>query len=392
MDFEPLRIGIIGKGDARVGAHQSPWGFDVRVDVNGLLEIEATVHAPMQAMDDVVSVFGAESAQHDAALAEQSIGSGFAEVEKFCARADETAAFGVWGDAGGNEQFVRDNAGDIRHAVAVGVLEEDDAIISGRGTKLRRIPFHHGPEIVRIDLWIGVGSGHPQSPVGIPAHADRFFQKWIFSVAGHFQARVHGEIWAWQRWNDGQFGFAWRFGGQGAGLTCGDGDDIGLGFVDEWVELGDFYGVASLFAFPEAEDVRIISGAAAVKKEGVFPQDGLTEKLLRWGFGVPCGGFRLPAQLGGHAGAEGAKPLWGQVDAVVCALREIDACGLFPFTADERGLFFRGELFDHFFVLGQQGVVPGGVGQARPGAAHVFVSNRSDKNKTHAPAGAGLFD
>src|SRR5213075_458580 len=39
------------------------WGFDVAVNVNRLVEVEAAVWSPAECVDDVVRVFGAEAAQ-----------------------------------------------------------------------------------------------------------------------------------------------------------------------------------------------------------------------------------------------------------------------------------------------------------------------------------------
>ena len=92
VDFQTLGVWIISKSHAAVCPHQAPWGFDVRVDVNRLLKIEPTINAPMEAMDNVMRVLGAESTEHDAALAEQTIRAGLAELKQFRAGAHKASA------------------------------------------------------------------------------------------------------------------------------------------------------------------------------------------------------------------------------------------------------------------------------------------------------------
>ena len=62
MDFQALALRVVGEGRTRVRADQAPRGFDVRVDVDGLVEVQATIDAPVKGVDDVLGVFGAEAA------------------------------------------------------------------------------------------------------------------------------------------------------------------------------------------------------------------------------------------------------------------------------------------------------------------------------------------
>ena len=68
MHLEAFALGVVGEGRPRVRTNQAPRGFDVRVDINGLVEVEATIDAPVEGMDDVVGVLGAKSAEDNATI------------------------------------------------------------------------------------------------------------------------------------------------------------------------------------------------------------------------------------------------------------------------------------------------------------------------------------
>ena len=103
VHLEALALGVISEGHARVRADQAPRGFDMRVDVDCLVEVQPTIDAPVERVDDVVRVFGTEAAEDDATVAEEAVGVGLGEVQQFGAGADEAAASVVRGDAGRDE-------------------------------------------------------------------------------------------------------------------------------------------------------------------------------------------------------------------------------------------------------------------------------------------------
>jgi hypothetical protein len=76
-------------------------------------------------------VLGAEAAEHDTTIGEDAVGVGLGEVQEFGAGADEDAAEVVRSDAGGDQETVGDDAGDVGDAIAVGVFEEDDLVVAG---------------------------------------------------------------------------------------------------------------------------------------------------------------------------------------------------------------------------------------------------------------------
>ena len=45
---------------AGIEALDSPWGFNVAMDVDGLVHVEQSLGPPAQGVEDVVCVFGAE--------------------------------------------------------------------------------------------------------------------------------------------------------------------------------------------------------------------------------------------------------------------------------------------------------------------------------------------
>ena len=79
------------------------------------------------------------------------------------------------------------------------------------------------------------------------------------------------------------------------------------------------------------------------------------------------------------------------MDAVVRALGEVDARFL-PFPADEGGLPLGRQLAQHLLILGEQGVVLGGVRQAGARGAQVLVLDRADEHEAHLTLRAGLDD
>src|SRR5207253_1860479 len=65
-DLELLGLGAVGPGAAGREAARTPWGLDVRVNVNALIEIEYSVLPPAESVDDVVRILGAETGEDDA--------------------------------------------------------------------------------------------------------------------------------------------------------------------------------------------------------------------------------------------------------------------------------------------------------------------------------------
>ena len=81
VDFEALGVRVVGESHAGIGAHEAPRGLEVRVNVDRLVEVETAIDAPVERVDDVVGVFGAEAAQHDASFGEDTVGVRVREVE-----------------------------------------------------------------------------------------------------------------------------------------------------------------------------------------------------------------------------------------------------------------------------------------------------------------------
>ena len=91
LELARLRDGTARSRPRRVGADAygvSTW----RVNIDGLIEVEAAILAPAEGVNDVVCVFGAEAGEHDAALVGLAVAVGVGEVEQFGAVGDVRAA------------------------------------------------------------------------------------------------------------------------------------------------------------------------------------------------------------------------------------------------------------------------------------------------------------
>ena len=185
VDFETFGVRVIGESYARVGADEAPRGLEVRVDVDRLVEVETAIDAPMQRVDDVVGIFGAEAAQDDATFREHAVIVGLREVEELGAGADVDAAEVIRRDAGRDEQTVRDDTGDVGHAVTVRVFQEDDLVVAGGRTELGGVAGHLRREVLGIDLRVGVGSRDPEAAGGVPVHMDGLFEQRILGEERH---------------------------------------------------------------------------------------------------------------------------------------------------------------------------------------------------------------
>ena len=124
-----------------------------------------------------------------------------------------------------------------------------------------------------------------------------------------------------------------------------------------------------------------------MEKERVLAQDRLPQRALLGRFRIPLGRIRFPTELHCEALTQRLKSAGVQVDAVVRAMRQINACRLLPFTAYKGRLLFSGKLLHHFFILSKQGIVLRRIRQARPLGTHVFMLDRAEKNKAHLTLG-----
>ena len=194
VDFEAFGVRVVGEGDAGVGAHEAPRSLEVRVDVDRLVEIETAIDTPMQRVDDVVGVFGAEAAQHDATIGEYAVGVRVREVEKFGAGANVNAAEVIRRNAGRDEQSVGDDTRDVGDAIAVRVFQEDDLVVAGGRTELRGITGHLCGEVLRVHLRVGVGGRDPEAAGGIPVHVYRLLEERVLGEERDAQAVGHLEL------------------------------------------------------------------------------------------------------------------------------------------------------------------------------------------------------
>ena len=132
--------------------------FDAGVDVMALGEPEFTTEAPVDAVDHLVGVGGAEATEDDALGVGFVIAVGVFEVEEFGALGDVEATVAEF-DAAGHEEAFDELVKLVGFAVAVGVLADEDVVVG----------FFAG-----FDLGVADGAGDPEAAAFVPAHLDGF--------------------------------------------------------------------------------------------------------------------------------------------------------------------------------------------------------------------------
>src|SRR5262249_13314165 len=135
--------------------------FDVRVNVNRLVDVQAAVRAPAKGVDNVMRVLGAEAGENDPRLVGFFAGLARGQVDELGAVGDIGAAVAGF-DAGGDQQAVRENGRLVGLAVAVGVFEDDDLVVG---------------DLARLDLRVDLAGGNPQPALGVEVHLDRLGQQ-----------------------------------------------------------------------------------------------------------------------------------------------------------------------------------------------------------------------
>ena len=81
IDVKLHRLGPESPGAAAQQAFGAPGRFDMAVNVNALIEIQAAIRPPAEGMDDVVRVFGAEAGEHDPPLVGLARAGGVLEMK-----------------------------------------------------------------------------------------------------------------------------------------------------------------------------------------------------------------------------------------------------------------------------------------------------------------------
>src|SRR6185437_12980793 len=81
IDFDLPGLRVIAPGAAALQAALAPGRFDIAVDVNALVEIDTTIRPPVEGMDDVMRIFGAEARQDDAPLIRMQAAGGVLQME-----------------------------------------------------------------------------------------------------------------------------------------------------------------------------------------------------------------------------------------------------------------------------------------------------------------------
>lgn len=157
-DFEFQGVGAETPDPAAIKMTRAPGGFDVRVDINRLIEVDISGGAVAEGVENVVSVLGAEAREDDFARVCDVVSVGVLHIKKFGGVGD-IGAVSSGENSGGDEQAVGEDGGFIGAAVAVGVLENDNFVIG---------------DFARFELGIDAAGGDPQAASGVPVRLDRF--------------------------------------------------------------------------------------------------------------------------------------------------------------------------------------------------------------------------
>ena len=80
------------------------------------------------------------------------------------------------------------------------------------------------------------------------------------------------------------------------------------------------------------------------------------------------------------------------MNAVVRALRQINACRLLPFTPHKGRLLLRCELLHHLFILHEQSIVLRRIRQAGPCRTQILMLDRPHEHEAHFAIGTRRRD
>src|ERR1051326_272404 len=103
-------------------------GFDVTVNVDGLVEIKLAIGPPMQCMHQMMCVFSAEAGEHDAFLVSLAITVSIFEIQKFSALPYINSTI-ARSHTCGNEQAIREYGRFFCSTAAVGVFKDKDFVV-----------------------------------------------------------------------------------------------------------------------------------------------------------------------------------------------------------------------------------------------------------------------
>ncbi len=142
------------------------------VDVDRLVHVEHPIGPAAQGVEQVVRVFGAEPAQHHLAEVGLAIAVGVLEVQQL-GRVGDIDATVSRQHTGRDQQVVGKHRRFLGHAVAVGVLEDDDLVVRA---------------LAWLNVRIEPAAHEPEPPLRIPVHLDRLGDVRIGGKEVHLKA------------------------------------------------------------------------------------------------------------------------------------------------------------------------------------------------------------
>ena len=163
-------LGAISPNPTAVEVASAESRLDVTVDVDRLVEVKTTVGPPSQRVDQVVGVFGTETAEHDFLDIGHTIAVGVRVMQQFGAGRDVRAALLVRRHAGRDQQTFGKNRALFGNAVAICIFQHDNFVVG---------------DLARFDLRINLAAGDPQPPARIEIDLDRFAEIGIRRIQVH---------------------------------------------------------------------------------------------------------------------------------------------------------------------------------------------------------------
>src|SRR6516225_5730487 len=103
-------------------------GFDMAVNVDGLVEIQHAVGAPAQGVQDMVGILGTETGEDHTALQRLAGSLGRLQMNELGAIGDVGAAVAGF-DSGGDKQPIGEDGDFVRFTFALGILQDDNFVV-----------------------------------------------------------------------------------------------------------------------------------------------------------------------------------------------------------------------------------------------------------------------
>jgi hypothetical protein len=230
--IEVAGAGTVAPDPGAVQGLDTVGGLDAGVDVVALTEPQFTPETPVDAIDHLVRIGGAEAAHEEAPRVGLAIAVGVLEMEQLGALGDVESAIAEL-DPGGHEEALDEFVKFVGLAVVVGVLADEDVVVG---------------LFTGLDLRVAGRAGDPEAAALVPAHLHG-----LDDAIGLGGEEIHGEAVHDLEGGElllGRLGFR---GGRldGDGGTDGNGRDrfpgeggadIGLGLLEEGEELLHFLG------------------------------------------------------------------------------------------------------------------------------------------------------